>query len=679
MFLLNQDFIFPLKLLVYKIDILNQHSYPLDCSQQNEQVIEDIQIADKRIEEIIDGLKMQEHQYNNRNEYLSLAGKLPRHTTPVTYITETTQKSYEKPIINYPPSNDNIFILKHNDQQASGEPFFYIEDNTIDTCDVFSNTTACFEQTHTIQPLVSDNFEQVNKPIYCTPVETSFYQNNNFETLNNLTDSSFEIFSPVKKLVCEQSDEFNFLSSNEEGLYYPGKFEMEELNPLTKLQTSQKKDVYKKQRLQPKSKRSSKEMNGHVMEPSDKKPKFNNEDRKKKYLKPNSIIDEKQFQLNIPEIDNQNKYPFYTVTIEHSNTHRQHKPDTYQAIEADNNQRRRQIEQDFSQNTVCNASNYTITNSQISIQQADNNRNKNIQNEFRLRPDQQDKNIFKGIQLFEKNTNIKACYMKVSENTPVDGVRKLTSCVKSDLIVYVTIFPPKSGQSIMVFLIKRVPMFLCPVSFVYPVDLEYKVDELSSHEYTFFRDIEITIIQSRATNLCVFYILPKFSFISNTDFFRTEFYVNKIYKLPFVNAEFERDSSKNPHYSDNQHKKKCLEGKLPKTHSVQHILSSLKVYKEAVEGEIYKDSFLNNAIEKLELLRSHLDKMSGVFIFEENGFKRQFGQIIEFNKNFCNEEDSLETLETGTPKAKNLKRAFFRVLAWFKKHMCTFDDFYDFF
>ncbi|KAF7700533.1 hypothetical protein CDIK_1030 [Cucumispora dikerogammari] len=679
MFLLNQDFNFPLKLLVYKIDILNQHSYSLDCSQQNEQVIEDRRIADKRIEEIIQNLKMQEHHSNNRNEYLPLAGKLPSHTTPVTYITETTQKPYENPIINYPPNNDNIFILKHNDQQACGEPFFYIEDNMIDTCDFFSNTTACFEQTHTIQPLVSDNFEQVNKPIYFTPVETGFYQNNNFETLNNLTDSSFEIFSPAKKLVCEQSDEFNFLSSNEEGLYYPGKFEMEELNLLTKHQALQKKDVYKKQRLQPKSKRSSKEMNEHVMEPSDKKPKFNNEDRKKKYLKPNSIIDEEQFQLNIPEIDNQNKDPFYTVTIEHSNTHRQHKPDTYQAIEADNNQIKRQIEQDFSQNTVCNPPNYTITNSQISIQQGHNNRNKNIRNEFRLSPDQEDENIFKGIKQFDKNTYITAYYMKVPENTPVDGVREPTTCVKIDFKVNVTTLLLRNGQTMLFLIIERVPMFLCSVSSVYPVDLEYKVDNLTIRRgYTFFRNIQITIIRPEVTNLCVFDILPKFTFISKKNFFRNDFYVRKINFLQIFNAEFECSSSKKTHYSKKQQEGKYLEGKLSKTHSVQDILSSLKVYKKEAENEIDTDPILHNAIKKLEALRSHLDMVPFVCIYEED-FKRQMGQIIEFNKNFCNEEDSPETLETGTPKAKNIKRAFFKVLSWFKKHKYTFDVFYDIF
>ncbi|KAF7684951.1 hypothetical protein CDIK_4301 [Cucumispora dikerogammari] len=88
------------------------------------------------------------------------------------------------------------------------------------------------------------------------------------------------------------------------------------------------------------------------------------------------------------------------------------------------------------------------------------------------------------------------------------------------------------------------------------------------------------------------------------------------------------------------------------------------------------DPILDNAIKKLELLRSHLNEMSGVFIIEEKVFKRQMGQIIEFIKNFCTEEESTETPETGTPEAKNLKRAFLKSLAWFEKHKCTFDDFY---
>ncbi|KAF7684950.1 hypothetical protein CDIK_4300, partial [Cucumispora dikerogammari] len=181
-------------------------------------------------------------------------------------------------------------------------------------------------------------------------------------------------------------------------------------------------------------------------------------------------------------------------------------------------------------------------NSQISIQRTHSN--KNIRNEFRLSSDQKDANIFKGIQQFDEYTFITACYMKVLENTPVDSVRKLTSCVKSDFIVDVTILPPKNEQTKIFLLIKRVPMFLCPVSSVYSVDLEYKVNELTTREYTFFRDIKITIIQPEDTNYCVFDILPKFTFISKKVFFQTDFYVRKIKMLTILNVEFEGNSLK---------------------------------------------------------------------------------------------------------------------------------------
>ncbi|KAF7687848.1 hypothetical protein CDIK_2955 [Cucumispora dikerogammari] len=172
--------------------------------------------------------------------------------------------------------------------------------------------------------------------------------------------------------------------------------------------------------------------------------------------------------------------------------------------------------------------------------------------------------------------------MKVPENTHVDDVREPTTCVKTDFIVNVT-KSLKNEQPTVIFIIKRVPMFLCSVSSVYPVDLEYKVNELSDNNYTFFRNIKITIIQPEDTNLCVFDIFPKFTFISKRDFIRTDFYVNKIYKLPFDNADFKRNSSKKPHYSNNQHEKSCLKSKMPRTHTVQHMLSTLEVYKKAVE------------------------------------------------------------------------------------------------
>ncbi|KAF7689105.1 hypothetical protein CDIK_2875, partial [Cucumispora dikerogammari] len=390
------------------------------------------------------------------------------------------------------------------------------------------------------------------------------------------------------------------------------------------------------------------------------------------FLIQNNIIDDRQNQLNIPGNDNYSNNPFYTMTKEQSNTHRQHKPDTYQTTEGNSNQIQKQIGRDFCQNTVCAAQNYTITNSQISTEQTQNN--KNIQTEFRLSFDQKDLNIFKGIQQFEKYTEIKACYMKVSENFSVDGVRKLTPCVRSDLIVCVNIFPSKNGQTEMVFFVWRVPMFLCAVPSVYLVDCEYRMDRLRGH--TFFVDIKITIIRPKVTNFRVLDILPKFTFISKKDYFRTDFYVNKIYALKILNAEFEGNSLKKTYYSNNQHKKKCLGGKLSKTHAVQHILLTLEVHKEAVEGDIYKDPFLGDAINKLELLRSHLNEMSGVFIIEEEDFKRQMGQIIEFIKNFCTEEESTETPETGTPKAKNLKRAFLKARTWFKRYKKTFIDFY---
>ncbi|KAF7685174.1 hypothetical protein CDIK_4077, partial [Cucumispora dikerogammari] len=272
MFLLNQSFGLLLKRIVYKTDILNRHIYSLDCSRQNEQAVEDFRLAPNRIDKIIEELKVWEHQSNNRNENSLLeADQQPEHITPVTYITETTRKRYEKTIVDYPPNNDNIFILKQNDQQANGISFFYIEDTIIDTGDVFSNTTECFEQTDTTQSLAADNSEQLDKRIDCTPPGTSFYKNINFETLNNLTDSSFEIFSPEEKLVSEQPGEFDFLSANEGVFYYPGTFETKEQNLLTNYQTSQEKDVYEKQRLLPKTKRPSKEIDG-VVEPSDKKP-----------------------------------------------------------------------------------------------------------------------------------------------------------------------------------------------------------------------------------------------------------------------------------------------------------------------------------------------------------------------------------------------------------------------
>ncbi|KAF7687821.1 hypothetical protein CDIK_2982 [Cucumispora dikerogammari] len=677
MFLLNQSFLFSIKRLVYKIDILNQHIYSLNCNQKNEQVKKDFRPASKRLDKIIEKLKARKHQSNNIGEYSLLATEQSiEQLTPVTYITETTQKIHENPIINYPPNNDNIFILKQNDQQVNREPFFYIEDTVIVTGDGFSNTTAYFEQTDTIQPLVSDNFEQVNKPIYCTPVETSFYKKNIYETPNNLTYHSFEKISPVKKPIREQSGGFNFLSPNEEGLYYPGKFEMEEPNLLTKHQTPQQKDVYKKQRLQPKSKRSSKEMGEIVMKLSDKKPKFNNEVKNKNLLKQNNISDDRQIQLNISRIDNQNKDSLYTVTMEHSDTHKQQKPDTYQSIEADNNQIKKQIEQDFSKNTDCNASNCTITNSQIPLNQAHNNRKKNIRNEFRLSPDQEDENIFKGIKQFDKNTYITAYYMKVPENTPVDGVREPTTCVKIDFKVNVT-KSLKNEQPTMFLIIERVPMFLCAVSPVCSIDLKYKMNILSVYGHAFFVNIEITIIRPEVTDICVFNILPKFIFFSNPDFFKSDFYVNKIHALPFNNAEFEIVLPEKIGYSNSQHKKLYLKSKLARRRTVQHILSTLHVYKKAVENEIHKDSILYNAIKKLELLHSHLAKMTCVVIFEEEDFKRQMGQIIEFNKIFCKENDSSETRETGTPEAKNLKRAFLKALAWFKKYKCTFDNFYD--
>ncbi|KAF7703854.1 hypothetical protein CDIK_0119 [Cucumispora dikerogammari] len=675
MFLLNQSFLLLLKQIVYNFCILNQHIYSLECSQQNEQAVEDFRLALNRINEIIEELKMLEHQSNNRNENSLLAeDQEQEHITPVTYITETIQKRYENTIVDYPPNNDNIFISKQNNQQANGDPFFYIEDTMVDTGDVFSNTAECFEQTDTIQSLAADNSEQLYKRIDCTPVSPSFYQNNNFETLNNLTVSSFETFSPVKKLVSEQPGKFNFSLPNEKDLYYSGKFEIEEQNLLTNHQTPQEKDVYEKQRLQSKTKRPSKEIDG-VPEPSDKKPKFNNEDKNKKFLIQNSIIGDRQNQLNIPVNDNHDINSNYTVTNEHSNAHKQHKPNTYQTIGANSNQTLEQIGQDFCQNTVCTSPNSTITNSQISIQRTQNN--KNIRTEFRLSSDQKDANIFKEIQEIETNTNITACYIKVPENTHVYGVREPTPCVKSDFIVNVNIFPSKNGQTEMLFFVWRVPMFLCAVSSVYLVDLEYRMDRLPGH--TFFVGIKITIIRPKVANLRVFDILPKFTFISKKDYVRTDFYVNKIYALRILNAEFEGNSLKKTYYSDNQHKKKTLEGKLSKTHEVKHILLTLEVHKKAVENEKHTDPYLNNAIKKLELLQSHLDKISDVFIIEEEDFKRQLSQIIEFNKNFCKEENSAETAETGTPKAKNLKRAFLKALAWFKRYKRTFIDFYDIF
>ncbi|KAF7689865.1 hypothetical protein CDIK_2811 [Cucumispora dikerogammari] len=677
MFLLNQSFLFSLKQLVYKIDKLNRNICPLNCSQQNEQVKKKFRPDSKRIDKIIEKLKTRKQQSNNIDEYISLpTDQQSEHINPVTYITETAQKSHENPIIDYPTNNDNIFISKQNDQKVIRESFSYIEDTMIETGNFFSNTVASVEQTNTIQSSAADSIEQLVKLIDCRLPGTSFYENIFSETLNDLTNPTSEIFSSEKKLVCEQPSEFNFLSSNEEGLYYHSKIEMEEDNVLTKHQTSQKKEVYEKQRLQSKSKRSSKEMDGLVVKPSGKKSKFNNEDRNKKFLKRNNSPDDRQNQLNILGNDNHNSNLFYTEPMDLSNTDKQHKPDTYQIIGINSNQIQKQIGRDFCQNTVCTAQNYTITNPQISTQQTHNNRN--IRNEFRLGLYQKDENIFKGIQEIETNTNIKVCYIKVPENTHVDGVRETTTSVKIDFMVNVT-KSLKNEQPIMFFLINRVPIFLCPEPLVYSVDLEYKVNEQSTNRYTFFRNIKITIIQPEDTNLCVSDILPKFTFILKKDFFRTGFYVNKIYKLLFDNAEFDIDYSKKTHYRNNQHKKRCLKGKLSKTHAVQHILLKLEVHKKAVKVERCTDTILNNAIIKLEVLRSHLNEMSGVSIIEEEDLKKHLSQIIEFIKIFCKEKESAETLETGPPKAKNLKRAFFRVLLWLKKHKCTFDSFYDIF
>ncbi|KAF7696440.1 hypothetical protein CDIK_1881, partial [Cucumispora dikerogammari] len=141
----------------------------------------------------------------------------------------------------------------------------------IDTSDVFSNTTGSFEQTNTILSSAAYSSEQLDNLIDCTPPGTSFYENINFETLNDLTDPIFEIFSPETKQVSEQPDEFDFLSANKGVFYYPPTFATKEQNLLTNYHTLQEKDVYEKQRLLPKTKRPSKEIDG-VVEPSDKKP-----------------------------------------------------------------------------------------------------------------------------------------------------------------------------------------------------------------------------------------------------------------------------------------------------------------------------------------------------------------------------------------------------------------------
>ncbi|KAF7685089.1 hypothetical protein CDIK_4162, partial [Cucumispora dikerogammari] len=304
MFFLNQSSLSPLNRIVYKIDILNRNICPLSCSRQNEQVVEEFRQASNRIDENKEKLKIRKQQSNNIDEHISLpTDQQSEHITPVTYITETTHKSHENPIIDHPPNNGNIFILKENNTKVIIKPFSYIEDTMIDTSDVFSNTTASLEQTNTIQSSAAYSSEQLDKLIDCTPSGTSFYENIYFETLNDLTDPNFEIFSPETKQVSEQPDEFYFLSANEGVFYYPGTFETEEQNLLTKYQTSQEKDVYEKQRLLSKTKRSSKEIDG-VVEPSDKKPKFNNEVKNKKFLIQNNIIDDRQNQLNIPGNDN---------------------------------------------------------------------------------------------------------------------------------------------------------------------------------------------------------------------------------------------------------------------------------------------------------------------------------------------------------------------------------------
>ncbi|KAF7696441.1 hypothetical protein CDIK_1880 [Cucumispora dikerogammari] len=100
MFLLNQSFLSPLKRIIYKIDILNRHICPLVCSRQNEQVVEDPLQASIRIAEIKEELKMLEDQSNNIDEYISLStDQQTENITPVTYITETTQKRHENPIM----------------------------------------------------------------------------------------------------------------------------------------------------------------------------------------------------------------------------------------------------------------------------------------------------------------------------------------------------------------------------------------------------------------------------------------------------------------------------------------------------------------------------------------------------------------------------------------------------
>ncbi|KAF7685556.1 hypothetical protein CDIK_3695 [Cucumispora dikerogammari] len=546
----------------------------------------------------------------------------------------------------------------------------------IDRSDVFSNTNSSLEQTNTIQSSAAYSSEQLDKIIDCTPPSPIFYENIYFETLNDLTDPNFEIFSPETKQVYEQPDEFDFLSANEGVFYYPGTFATEEQNLLTNYQTSQEKDVYEKQRLLSKTKRPSLEIDG-VVEPSDKKPKFNNEVKNKNFLIQNSIIDDRQNQLNISGNDKHNSNIFYTETMDHSYTLKQHKPDTYQTTGVNSNQIQKQIGRGFCQNTVCTAQNYTITSSQMFIQRTQNN--KNIRTEFRLSSDQKDANIFKGIEEIETNTVITVCYMKDPRNTHVYGVREPTTCVKIEFKVNVT-KSLKNEQTKIFLLIKRVPMFLCPVSSVYSVDLEYKVNELSTREYTFFQNIQITIIQPEVTKLCLFDILPKFTFISKNNFFRTGLHVRKIKMLTFFNAEFEIDFPKKTVYSNNKHEKSCLKSEMPRTHTLLHILSTFQVYKKAVENEKKIDPILDNAIKKLELLWSHLDNMCDVFIIEEEeDFKRYLSQIIEFIKNFCKEKESTETPETGTPKAKNLKRAFLKALWWFEKNNWVFNYFYDFF
>ncbi|KAF7692161.1 hypothetical protein CDIK_2497, partial [Cucumispora dikerogammari] len=222
----------------------------------------------------------------------------------------------------------------------------------------------------------------------------------------------------------------------------------------------------------------------------------------------------------------------------------------------------------------------------------------------------------------------------------------------------------KEGEYLTIkFSIEKVPVFLIP-QFVFTSNFEVYDSIYAKLKKHLFVDWNITLWVKGVNDICLSYILPKFAFYFEQDFFRAEIYSKKISGILIKNHECQ---------NDDLYKKNFFVIKQPylfktdydKKHSIAYFLKNLNDYEKKLKTEMLDDVLISKTIEKLRLLDVHLKEMTSEKLISEHEFKEKIKHIIVFQQNFKIDGFDKEAWQRGSPWSLNLKSAYIKASDWF--------------